>query len=96
MTDLVIIVASMNTKPVTTILGKWPSRRAVLEDARSSDPSLEMIAVHRWFQRGSVPARHWTALMAGAKRRKLGVSMQDLALAHAEPPNTAQPLRAVE
>lgn len=82
MTDLVIMVTSMD-KPVTQILAKWPSRRAVLDDARAADPDLQMVAVHRWFKRGSVPPRHWTALMAGAKRRKLGVSLADMAFAHA-------------
>lgn len=83
MTKSVIMVWGMS-KPVTFILEKWPSRRAVLEDARSADPDLDMVAVHRWFQRGSVPSRHWTALMAGAKRRKIGVSLADMAAAHAE------------
>lgn len=81
---------------VAGILSQWPSRRAVLEDARAADPDLEMVAVHRWFQRGSVPARHWSALMAGAKRRKLGVSIHDLAFAHADPSHTTQPVRAAE
>jgi hypothetical protein len=82
MTKSVIMMADMS-KPVTAILEKWPSRRAVLEDARAADPNLDIVAVHRWFQRGSVPPRHWVALMAGAAARGLPVSVHDMASAHA-------------
>lgn len=83
MTNWVIKVPGME-KPVTQLLEKWPSRRAVLEDAQAGDPDLDFVAVHRWFQRGSVPGRHWAALAAGAKRRRLGVSIHDFAFAHTE------------
>ena len=77
-----VIMTGMSSHPVTTILDKWPSRRAILEDARRADPSLELIAVHRWFQRKSIPPHRWNALVTGARRRKLGVSLSDLAAAH--------------
>jgi hypothetical protein len=70
--------------PVTKILKAWPSRQAVLTDARMVEPSLELVAVHRWFQRGSVPSRYWRALLIGAERRNIAVTVDDLMAAHAE------------
>lgn len=69
--------------PVLGILGRWPSRQAILEDIQRNDPSIQMVAVHRWFQRKSVPPRHWAALVNGAKRRRFKLSANGLMLAHA-------------
>lgn len=68
--------------PVVKILSMWPDRQAVYADAVAADPSLNMVAVHRWFQRGSVPAKYWSALIAGAKRREIDLSADDVVLAH--------------
>lgn len=73
----------MRHHPVVEVLGRWEDRRAILADARAEDPSLDLIAVHRWVQRRSVPPRYWQALIAGASRRGLGVTAEDLARAHA-------------
>jgi hypothetical protein len=72
-----------DTHTVTTILEQWPSRQAVLEDARAARPDLDLFAVHRWHQRGSIPSRYWAALIAGAKRRGVKIGINDLAEAHA-------------
>lgn len=63
------------------ILELWPDRVAVWEDARAADEALALIAVHRWFQRRSVPARYWGALLAGARRRGLPVTAEDIVMA---------------
>jgi hypothetical protein len=73
----------MSKSRVIGILRLWPDRASVWEDARVADETLSIVAVHRWFQRGSVPARYWKALLAGAKRRGLAVTADDLVAAHA-------------
>lgn len=82
MTDLVITDRAMK-KSVVEILCKWPDRQAVHEDASRADTSLNMVAVHRWFQRGNVPAKYWSALMDGAKRRGIAVTAEDIVSASA-------------
>ena len=78
------IVAVMQRKITTSdILHRWPTRRAVHEDALAADPSLEMVAVHRWFQRGSLPPKFDAALLAGAFRRGIGLHAQEFANARA-------------
>ena len=64
------------------ILSLWPHRRAVLDDARKLDPDLDIVAVHRWFQRGSVPGRFWAALLEGALHRGLPITAEDFVMAH--------------
>lgn len=73
----------MQDTPVTSIIDAWPSRQAVLEDARAARPDLDLFAVHRWYQRSSIPSRYWAALVAGAQRRGIDVSVNDLLAAHA-------------
>jgi hypothetical protein len=70
--------------PVTNLLKRWPSRQAVHDDARAADDALDIVAVHRWYQRGSVPSRYWQALLAGAARRNMSVTADDFIAAHAE------------
>lgn len=72
----------MQKSSVTQILHKWPSRRAIFEDARKGNPALDMVAVHRWFKRESVPVAHWDALAEGATQRNISVSVHDFMVAH--------------
>ena len=72
----------MSDHPVIAILQKWPDRRSVWEDARAADDALAVVAVHRWFQRGSVPAKFWQALLDGAARRGVRVTADDVVRAH--------------
>lgn len=72
----------MSEHPVIAILSLWPSRREVLNDARRADPSLDMIAVHRWFQRASVPGHYWGALLDGAQTRGFALTADDIVRAH--------------
>ena len=83
MTNMVIINRRMMQTSVLDLLAQWPDRNAVFEDARAADPALKIVAVHRWFQRGSVPSKFWAALVAGAGRRGLSVSADHLMHAHA-------------
>lgn len=68
--------------PVCEILSLWPTRRAVLDDARELEPTLDIVVVHRWFQRGSVPSKFWGVLIEGAARRSLRVHAHDFVKAH--------------
>lgn len=83
MTSTVINVTSMDMQ-VKTTLEKWAARKDVLSDAQAIDPELEMVAVHRWFQRNSVPGKYWAALAKGAKKRGLKVTVADIANAHSD------------
>jgi hypothetical protein len=74
----------MQEKPATKILNLWPSRQAVYQDALAADPTLDMVAVHRWHQRGSIPPRFWRALLDGAAKRNVAVTADDFVAAHAE------------
>lgn len=72
----------MQENPVTKLLGHWPSRRDVFDDARAVYPDLDMVAVHRWFQRGRIDARYWQALIDGAAKRGKTVTAADFVAAH--------------
>lgn len=81
MTEMVIMFAPMEN-PIVKILNLWPDRQSVYADAVAADPDLNMVAVHRWFQRGSVPAKYWSALISGAQRREINLTADDVVLAH--------------
>ena len=70
-------------KKVSDLLGLWPTRRDILEDVQACEADLQLVAVHRWHMRKSVPPKYWGALIAGAKRRGFALSADDLVLAHA-------------
>jgi hypothetical protein len=72
----------MQNNSVTEILLKWPDRRAILEDAQVSTPTLDMVAVHRWFKRESIPIAHWDALTEGAAKRGFTINTGDFMVAH--------------
>lgn len=88
MTISVIDVGSMST-PVKTLLEKCGSRQEILSDARAIDPALDLVAVHRWHQRDSVPSKYWLAIVQGAKARRQRVTLDDFAKAHTPPSGMA-------
>jgi hypothetical protein len=73
----------MQKSRVIQILSLWPDRRSVHEDAAKARADLQMVAVHRWFGRGSIPSEYWSALLLGARARRIKLTAQDLADAHA-------------
>ncbi|MGZ9811546.1 hypothetical protein ACXN5S_13865 [Pseudoroseicyclus sp. H15] len=77
----------MSDRDVIALLEMWPDRQAILADARAANPSLGLVAIHRWFQRRSVPSAYWSVLIAGSGRRGLDVTADDLANAHARQPD---------
>lgn len=83
MTELVIRWGMSDKHPLIEILDRWNSRRAIYEDARAADPNLDMVAVHRWFQRKSVPSKYDAALLNGADRRGFGLHPMELVRARA-------------
>jgi hypothetical protein len=82
MTKPVITKGAMTENTVTSILSEWPDRAAVHADARAADADLDLVAVHRWFQRGVVPVKYWSALIEGARRRGIGLDADRLLAAH--------------
>lgn len=54
----------------------------MLEDARAARADLDLFAVHRWYQRNSIPSRYWAALVDGAAKRGIKVEVSDLLNAH--------------
>jgi len=56
------------------ILDRWPDRQAVADDA-----GVEPIAVYRWEKRNRIPGHHDRALIAGARRRRIRLSLSELA-----------------
>jgi hypothetical protein len=73
---------ALDQDPVIRILSRWPSRAAVFEDIKAFTPDLDMVAVHRWWQRKTIPPRHWPALVAGAERRGVRLTGEDILRAH--------------
>jgi hypothetical protein len=84
MTKSVITKSVMTKNTVTSILSEWPDRAAVHVDACAADAELDLVAVHRWFQRGSVPVRYWPALIDGARRRGIDLDADRLLAAHSD------------
>jgi hypothetical protein len=82
MTALVIMQGVMTKSPVQNLLSRWPDRQSLHVDARRADADLKMVAVHRWFSRGSVPAKYWHALLSGAESRGIALTADELARAH--------------
>lgn len=79
---MVIIRGGMEKHPVIKILKRMGGRRQIHADAKQDDPDIELIAVHRWFQRKSVPSARWAALIAGAKARGIKITTDELLEAH--------------
>jgi hypothetical protein len=72
----------MNKITVIQILQRWPDRPAILSDVSSVDESLSLVAVHRWFQRGAIPAKYWKSLIMGADCRGFNVTATEMVVAH--------------
>ncbi len=69
-------------KTVPEILDMWPDLSAVHSDVSASH-DVQRIAVYRWHRRSSIPAKYWGSLVASAGKRKIKVTFDDLAAAHA-------------
>lgn len=65
--------------PVAAILSQWPARQSIADDL-----GIELIVVHRWVQRGSIPPKYWLGLLQSAARREIPVTADDLVIAHSE------------
>lgn len=72
----------MSTNRVVTMLTKWPDRRALWEDVRRTEPDLALVAVHRWYKRGSVPPKYWAAILSAAEARGITLTAEEIVRAH--------------
>jgi len=59
--------------PITNILARWPSRQALADDT-----GVALMAVHRWHQRQSIPAKYDAALLDAASRRNIPLNWREL------------------
>ena len=75
MTGLVIIRDGMSKKftPTQQIIKRWPSRQEL-----AGDIGVDLFAVHRWFQRSSIPAKHDIAILDAASRRNIPLNWREL------------------
>lgn len=80
----------MTQVSVPELLSEWPDRHAIHADAKAADEQLDIVAVHRWFQRGSIPVKYWTALIEGGVRRGLNIDADRLLASHAPAPLGSQ------
>lgn len=76
-------MAAMEPRTVKDLFQRWPNRSAVLEDVVVSSPDLELVAVHRWAQRNAIPPKYWAAIIAGARRRGIALTADQLVKIHA-------------
>lgn len=62
-------------KDFKSVIDLWPSLAALAEDI-----VVEIEAVRKWRQRGSIPAEYWVPMVEAAKGREIsGVSYERLA-----------------
>lgn len=73
MTDLVIMMGDMSMHPIQQIIKRWATRQEMAVDA-----GVDLFAVHRWFQRRNIPGKYDARLIAGASRRGIALTAQDL------------------
>lgn len=82
MTVSVIIVRGMDTKhPVQEIIERWPSRRALCDDINAGLPEgrrIDLVAVHRWHQRKSIPGQYDGLILASASMREIPLEWREL------------------
>ena len=62
-----------NKNPTLDILNRWPSRSAL-----ASDVGAKLIAVHRWHQRSSIPAKYDSTLLDAASARNIPLNWREL------------------
>lgn len=68
---------------VAEIISRWPTRRDLHADCKAVKPDVDLYAIHRWYQRGSINAHFWRAMLDGAKARGISLTADELIDAHA-------------
>ena len=59
--------------PFQDIIDRWPTQAVMAEDA-----GVKPIAVYRWYERKSIPAKHDAALIDAASRRNIPLNWREL------------------
>ena len=62
MDDSSIIVPSMSKKPITVLIDRWPSRKALADEIGASEAQ-----VHKWARFGRIPSEWQFPVMQAAK-----------------------------
>ena len=63
------------------IIQIWPTVRDISEDL-----GVPYTTAHSWFTRGRIPAAYDLALVSAAKKRGVSLTLEQLAVARAHPP----------
>jgi len=63
----------MSEHPIQKIIERWPNRQALADDA-----GVDLFAVHRWYQRKSIPARYDMTILDAASRRNIALNWREL------------------
>lgn len=58
---------------ILDILNRWPSRRAM-----AADVGKDIIVIHRWFQRESIPPEYDATLIDAAAQRGIDLGEREL------------------
>lgn len=64
--------------PIQQIIDEWRSRKQLAEDIGTTPGR-----VRHWYQRRSIPGEYWRDIVRAAKRRKIKLSLSQLADAQA-------------
>lgn len=62
-----------------TIIQQWPTQADLARDM-----GLQAASVYKWHERGNIPAQYWLDLVSAARRRKIRLTIKDLAKAAIE------------
>lgn len=73
-TDGPIAIAMADLTSFRTIIELWPSREAMAADLSGAGAST----VSKWWQRDSIPAEWWSAVLSTDKASENGVSAETL------------------
>lgn len=66
-------VAMANFRSFRDVIELWPSKEALASDVAARAPT-----VSKWWQRDSIPAERWSAILSTDKARSGGVTSETL------------------
>ena len=82
----IVIIKGMNTAIKDTLAAIGT------RDEIASECGVQPIAVYRWGQSGRIPSQYLPSVLELAKRKRAGVSADDLIAAHKVSPSSSAPL----
>lgn len=67
--------------PAQLIIERWPNRRTLCDDINQRVPEsrkIELVAVHRWHQRKSIPGEYDAVILDAASDRNIPLNWREL------------------